>query len=142
MTFSIDQKRFYYTETRAWKIHVFDYDIKTGDLSNKQTFIQVPRGEKESKADGLAMDAQGYLWSASYDAGSIIRYSAEGSEERRIDLPVRKVTSLTFGDRGLNYLYITTAGGDDRTEAPLAGSLFRIKPGVSGLSRFLSRILL
>jgi D-xylonolactonase len=88
------------------------------------------------------MDTQGYLWSASYDAGSIIRYSAEGFEERRIDLPVRKVTSLAFGGRGLNCLYITAAGGDDRTRAPLAGSLFRVKLGISGLPRFLSRILL
>lgn len=142
MAFSIDQKRFYYTETRAWKIHVFDYDGKTGDLTNKQTFIQIPRGEKESKADGLAMDTQGFLWSASYDAGRIIRYSTEGFEERRIDLPVRKVTSLTFGGRNLNRLYITTAGGDDRTLTPLAGSLFRVTPRVSGLPRYFSRILL
>jgi len=45
-------------------------------------------------------------------------------------LPCTLVTSVAFGGKSLDQLYITTAScelsGDERREQPLAGSLFRI----------------
>jgi xylono-1,5-lactonase len=54
-----------------------------------------------------------------------------------LKMPVPQVTSCAFGGPNLETLYITTAAiGLDAAAlaaAPLAGSLFACKPGVSGL---------
>ena len=142
MAFSSDLKRLYHTETRAWKIHVFDYQRDTGELKNQRTFVDVPRDEKEGRADGLTIDAEGCIWSARYEGGVIVRYTPDGCEERRISVPARKVTSLAFGGENLEDLYITTAGGQDRSEDTYAGALFRLRPGVRGMPEYLSRICL
>jgi D-xylonolactonase len=48
-----------------------------------------------------------------------------------------------FGGPDLQDLYVTTAGGSDREhEGPGAGALFRVRPGVTGLPEFRSRIRL
>ena len=48
------------------------------------------------------------------------------------------VTSLTFGGEGLAELFITTARDGltaaQLAEQPLAGSVFRCRPGVQGLA--------
>ena len=63
--------------------------------------------------------------------------------ERRIGLPVRKVSSLTFGGADYSDLYITTAGGDTRDEdGALAGALFRLRGQSRGVPGFFSRIAL
>jgi sugar lactone lactonase YvrE len=52
-------------------------------------------------------------------------------------MPVPNITSCTFAGPNLDTLYITTARAlisDEEIENyPLAGSLFSLKPGVSGL---------
>jgi D-xylonolactonase len=142
MAFSPDLERLYHTETRAWKIHVFDYQQDTGELNNRRTFVDIPRDEKEGRADGLTIDSEGCLWSARYEGGVIVRYTPDGREERRVPVPARKVTSLAFGGENLEDLYITTAGGQDRSDDTFAGVLFRLRPGVRGLPEYLSRICL
>lgn len=50
-----------------------------------------------------------------------------------IDIPTRQVTSVAFGGRKLNTLYVTTAD-KDRTQQGAAGGLFKISGlGVQGL---------
>jgi len=54
----------------------------------------------------------------------------------RVEVPAPNVTSCAFGGPDLDVLYITTAGGDDEKmlkEYPLAGSVFRVSPGVKGV---------
>ena len=141
MAFSLDQKKFFYTETRAWKIHVFDYDQTTGSLTNQCTFTDIPQEEEEGMADGLTIDSQGYLWSARARGSTIVRYSPNGAEERRIHIPTPLVTSLAFGGDNLDDLYITTAAMQEPADS-LAGALFKLKPNVHGVPEFVSRICL
>ncbi len=142
MAFALDHKQLYYTESHAWKIHIFDYQQNIGDLKNKRTFVDIPRDEQEGRADGLTIDAEGYIWSARIDGGIIVRYSPEGIEDKRVQVPARKVTSLAFGGQNLEDLYITTAGGQDRSTDTFAGALFKLKPGVCGIPEFFSCIYL
>ena len=59
---------------------------------------------------------------------------------RELRLPVSNVTSCAFGGEELDDLYVTCAreGLDEETLAgqPLAGSLFRLKPGAEGVPSY------
>jgi sugar lactone lactonase YvrE len=51
-----------------------------------------------------------------------------------VEVPARKVTACTFGGPDLGQLFITTSReGLEPDDDPLAGSLFRVAVGVSGL---------
>jgi len=139
MGFTPDRKRMYYTDSSKRAIYVFDYDQNTGIISNQNTFIVVPGGE--GVPDGMTIDAEGYLWSARWGGGCLVRYSPDGSEERRIHFPVKKISSVTFGGKDYTDIYVTTAGGDNRREeGASAGALFRINLGIKGVSEFFSRV--
>jgi D-xylonolactonase len=139
--FTPDLKQLYYTDSFARAIYLFDYDRKHGEISNRRVFVQVP--ENEGLPDGLTVDSMGYVWSAQWDGNSIVRYTPEGKVDRRIAFPVKKVTSVIFGDEDLEELYITSAGGVARdVEGASAGALFKLHPGVRGTPEFLSRITL
>lgn len=87
--------------------------------------------------DGLTVDKEGFLWNGHWGGGRITRYDPAGKIEREILLPVQNVTSCIFGGPDLDELYITTAwfllSEEDRAKQPLAGDLFRVRPGVKGL---------
>ena len=139
MGFTPDRKRMYYTDTSKRVIYVFDYDQNSGIIGNQNTFIVVPEGE--GAPDGMTVDAEGYLWSARWGGSCLVRYSPDGSEERRIHFPVKKISSVTFGGKDYTDIYVTTAGGNNRREeGASAGALFRINLGIKGVSEFFSRV--
>ena len=135
MGFTLDRKTFYYTDSKKQRIYCFDYDLETGGISNQRIFIETEPGE--TVPDGLTVDSEGYVWSATYGGGCIIRYTLRGQEERRISIPTKLVTSLTFGCADRTDIYITSAGGDREENG---GGLFRINLGITGMEEFPSRI--
>ena len=77
---------------------------------------------------------QQWGWVAMYRGHAVHRYTPEGKLDTVVEVPPAQVTACAFGGPGLDELYITTSrenlpAGTD----PLAGALFRIKPGVRGL---------
>jgi len=141
MGFTPDRKRMYYTDSLKQEIYLFDYDQATGSLSNRRLFVRV--GEEGALPDGMAVDAEGYVWSAFWDGGCLVRYAPDGTEVLRIPFPARKVSSVTFGGEDYTDMYVTTAGGDQKeTDGPGAGALFRLRQGVQGVPEFASRIRL
>lgn len=138
--FTPDLKRMYYTDSRKREIYLFDYDRATGDISNRRVFVTVPEGE--GVPDGLTVDAEGCVWGARWDGSRLVRYSPQGKEMLRVDFPgVKKVSSLIFCGEDYTDIYVTTAGGNKRTEEGAnAGALFHLSPGVKGAPEFRSRI--
>ncbi len=58
-----------------------------------------------------------------------------------MELPAKLCSSVAFGGDRLDELYVTTAGGDDRTaNGPGAGVLFRLKGAGRGVEEFRSRV--
>ena len=78
------------------------------------------------------MDADGYLWNCRYDGGCIVRLSPDGKIDRVIEMPVRKITTCTFGGPDLKTLFVTTASAEAAPCERLAGGLFAIPCEVSG----------
>jgi D-xylonolactonase len=139
LAFSLDRKQLYFTDSMAYKVYRFDYDETSGDISNRQVFSTFT--EKDGFPDGMTIDSEGYIWSALWDGYAIARFDPGGREERRIAIPARKSSSLTFGGEDLSDIYVTSAGGNNKaSEGAAAGSLFRLNVGVRGVPEFFSRI--
>ncbi len=64
--------------------------------------------DDQGVADGSTVDAEGYLWNAQLIAGELVRYAPDGSVDRRIGMPVRNITSVIFGGRELDEIYVTS----------------------------------
>ncbi len=139
--FTPDRKQLYYTDSPARKIYLFDYESETGAIYNQRTFVEVSDAEGEGWPDGMTVDAEGYVWSARWDGGCIVRYAPDGTEERRIKFPAKKVASLIFGGEDYTDLYVICAGGQNKdTDGAGAGALFRLNLGIRGVPEFFSRI--
>jgi sugar lactone lactonase YvrE len=131
---SPDGSRMYFNDTGANSVYAFDYDVQAGTASNQRVLYAF--AADEGHPDGLTVDADGYVWVASYGGGSVRRVSPGGELDGIVRLPVSNVTSCCFGGPGLDELFITTAFENlseaQRTEQPLAGRVFRYRPGVVG----------
>jgi D-xylonolactonase len=139
MGFSPDLQKFYWTDTTAFTIFEFDYDRASGEISNRREFVNT--AADEIKPDGMTVDREGCVWSAIYGGGMIRRYSPEGELMERVQLPVSRITSASFGGDELRELYITTAGGGDNSDTG-DGALYRVAVEAQGRLEFRSRILL
>jgi D-xylonolactonase len=132
-------KRLYFTETMAHMIWAFDFEEASGAITNQRPFADFT--SSKLLPDGLTVDAQGDVWSASYGGHSVIRIGHDGQLKECIRLPTACITCPTFGGEALKELYITSAGGQDKhTHGSAAGALFRITTRIGGVSEYASRI--
>ena len=131
---SLDGRLMYYVDTPTQRVDVFDFDLASGTVDNRRTFVTIPRAD--GTPDGITVDEEGHVWVALFGGWSVHRYAQDGTMSGRVDLPVSNVTSCAFGGEKLADLYITTATlgltEDERERQHLAGALFRAHPGVSG----------
>jgi D-xylono/L-arabinono-1,4-lactonase len=89
----------------------------------------------------MTVDAEGYIWSARWDGGCLVRYAPDGTEDLRITFPAKKVSCVIFGGDDYTDMYVTTAGGQNKAEEGSgAGALFRLNLGIKGVPEFRSRI--
>jgi sugar lactone lactonase YvrE len=134
---SPDGRTFYFTDTWTGEIWAYDYDQATGEVANRRTFVKVDTS-RGGAADGSTVDAEGYLWNALVYDGRLVRYAPDGSVDRIIEMPVKKVTSVMFGGPDLDILYVTSMAKPPLPRFPgdgvQRGSLFAIYGlGVTGL---------
>jgi len=115
MGFSPDGPTFNFADTMARKIYAYDYDLSRGTASNRRVLVQVP--DDEGVPDGLAVDAEGFLWSAHWYGSCVVRYDSEGTAERRIVLPAKQISSVAFGGSDLRDLYVTSASKSEPSPA-------------------------
>jgi len=126
----------YFADTPKAVIWRFDYDIDSGVPSNRQVFATFDN--QPGAPDGSCVDADGCLWNAQWNGSRVVRYTPSGRIDRVIEMPVHKPTCLAFGGSKLDTLYITSARyhmpPHELEAEPLAGALFAISPGVTGLA--------
>lgn len=140
MGFTADLKTLYFTDAFVREIYRFDYDRRTGSMKNQRIVVKLD--DSDGYPDGMTVDSEGYLWSAVWDGASVRRYTPEGKEVKRINLPAKKTSSLMFAGDDLTQMYVTTAGGDKKEEnGEHAGALLRVKNhGAKGVPEFTSRV--
>jgi sugar lactone lactonase YvrE len=131
---SPDGRTFYYTDSFAYRIDAYDFDPVTGVVSNERVFAR--EGDRGAP-DGLAVDEEGFVWSAKWDGRRVVRYAPDGTIDLEVSLPVQRPTSIAFAGPELDLLFVTSArwGLSDAqlAEDTLSGGLFVIEPGVRGV---------
>ena len=132
---SPDGKTFYFTDSWTKYISAYDYDLDTGELSNKRKFADIV--DQKGATDGSTVDSEGYLWNAQAYSGKVVRYSPDGKVDMVIDFPILKVTSVMFGGKNMDILFVTTMGKALEQFAPTQPkgcSLFVIRDlGIKGV---------
>jgi D-xylonolactonase len=140
-----DRNGLYFTETEADRIYRYRYDRDTGALSDRETFVDTSNGE--GLPDGMTVDAEGHVWLAFWNGGRLTRYAPDGTEERRVAFPAKKVSAVTFGGHNFETAYVTTAlgpgegrAGTREEEGDGAGARFAVDLGVGGVPEFRSAV--
>ncbi len=144
--YSPDRRTMYHTDSAKRTIYAYDYDESTGNICSRREFVVLP--DTEGVPDGMTVDAEGYVWTAVWFGGCIIRFDPKGNEERRIRLPALQTSSVMFGGTDFADIYVTSAdflvepGGDldpagydwdSYRNAYRGGSLFVVKDsGIQG----------
>ena len=102
---SPDDRLFYFTDTAKRRSMSTISTSKRAPSRTAASSSTVP--ESEGKPDGLAVDAEGFVWSAHWDGWCVTRYDPDGQVERVINLPVPRPTSCVFGGADLQTLFVT-----------------------------------
>jgi len=128
LEWSPDGSRAYYNDTATHQVAVYDYDRESGLTGRRVLADTAP-----ARPDGLTVDSEGGVWVALSNAAAVRRY-VDGRLDGVVEVAAKKATACTFGGPDLDELFITTSReGLEPGDDPLAGSLFRVVPGVTGL---------
>ncbi len=130
LDWSDDGKTLYYIDTATKGIDQFDFDPDSGGISNRRRFVDIPA--EAGLPDGLTIDAEGGIWVALIRGSAVRRYASDGTLDEVIHFPTSLITSVAFGGPNLDELYVTSASHMLSKPEPLAGALFRCRPGVKG----------
>lgn len=119
--------RFYFIDTFTHRVDVFDFDMASGDVSDRRVAFEVPR--EFGLPDGMSRDPFGRLWVAFWGGSRVVAFDPNsGQPVGMVQVPTRLTSSCCLGPDGRT-LYITTArntlSADILREEPLAGSVFR-----------------
>lgn len=134
MAWSADARTMYFIDSATHRIDAFAFDASTGALGDRRPLVHVP--PEKGWPDGMTIDDEGGLWIALWRGSAVHRY-IDGRLDQAINLPVSLPTSCAFGGADLDELFITSAteglSKHERAAEPLAGALFRVRPGVRGV---------
>jgi D-xylonolactonase len=137
---SPDGRTLYHTDTLAKRIYAFDL-ARGGRLSNKRPFVEIRDG---GYPDGMAVDAAGQLWVATFGGWRIDRFDAAGAKVGEVRFPCANVTKLAFGGEDGRTVFATTARKGlalhELAAQPLAGGLFSFRVETPGLPQHLLRL--
>jgi len=144
LDWSPDGTQFYFVDSVARTVDVFDCDLERGTLANRRTLIRCESGA--GLPNGLAVDREGGLWVALTGGGEVRQYNPTGELLQRVRIPNTLVTSCAFAGPDGSDLFVTTRSGrlpsfalaagipEDRmlSDGPGAGGLYVCRPGPSG----------
>ena len=124
---SPDNKNFYFTDTLHGTILSYNFELESGELSNKKNFATFDRGHP----DGSTIDTDGCVWNCRWGGSCIVRFTPSGKVDQIIEMPVQNITNCVFGGKDMKTLFITTASNEDKNN--LDGSLFSINLNYQGI---------
>jgi sugar lactone lactonase YvrE len=127
LAWSVDKKTMYYIDTPQKGVDAFDFEMETGNISNRRRVISFP----DNFPDGMTIDSEDQLWVALWGSGKVVRCDpAAGSISGEVPVPARNTSSCCFAGENLDTLIITSSG--EGLEGPGEGCVFYAKPGVKG----------
>ncbi len=131
---SLDSSWFYFADSAQHVIWRYSFDSDTGAISGSQEFARI---SEPACPDGAVVDGEGYIWSAQWGGGRVVRFSPDGRIDRVLEIPVSQPTCVAFGGPDLDLLFVTSARIGLSREALAAqtgaGDVFVYNVGVQGL---------
>jgi sugar lactone lactonase YvrE len=139
LAWSPDHKTFYYIDTFTRIVKAFDYDVNSGEIANPRAAVRVP--ESLGWPDGMTSDTDGNLWIAMWGGAQVTKWNPQtGQLLESITVPALQTSSVVFGGRDMNELYVTSArvgmSEADLKKYPLSGGLFRVVTKAVGMPTF------
>ena len=129
MAWSADHKKFYFSDTLQYAVFSYDYNLETGEISNRQILFKPE--ENKGLTDGMCIDAEDNLWVAFWGGHRIEQRSTkDGSLLSVINVDAKNVTSCCFIGDQLDTLFITTSGNEQTGKHD--GCCFTCKVDVKG----------
>ncbi|MEX0943558.1 MAG: SMP-30/gluconolactonase/LRE family protein [Pseudomonadales bacterium] len=126
--FSPDGNILYHSDSRRQTVHCYKVD-SDGKLGAKQTFATLDKGVP----DGLVVSEDGRVWVALAGGGhGVAVYDASGTFRELVKIPQPMCTSVCFGGNDGKDLYIVS--GSDGSDSDRAGSIYRYRTDVAGVS--------
>jgi sugar lactone lactonase YvrE len=92
---SPDNKNFYFTDTLNGTIFSYNFELESGELSNKKNFAIFDRGHP----DGSTIDTDGCVWNCRWGGSCIVRFTPSGKVDQIIEMPVQNITNCVFGGK-------------------------------------------
>ena len=129
VAWSPGQRCFYFADSLANTIWAYDYSPDDGSIANERPFLT---GFARGLPDGSCVDAEGFLWNCRFGGGCVVRVAPDGGIDQVVEMPVKNITTCTFGGRDRKTLYVTTARMESAPGDRLAGGLFAIETDVAG----------
>ncbi|XP_044267290.1 regucalcin-like [Tribolium madens] len=131
MAFNPKLKAMYFIDSSKGTVDHYDFDMASGTISNPRPIFTLSNHGIEGIPDGMTIDIDGNLWVAVFNGGKIIRIDPRRPETLldAIEMPVKQVTSLTFGGPYLDEMYVTTGAykiDDQDLPPPDNGALYKI----------------
>ncbi len=139
LAWSADGSTFYFIDTAQRTLTAYDYDFSSGRLASPRLVWTAPADE--GGPDGMTIDHAGRLWIGLWGGKSVVCLDPEsGKIVERLGVPADLATACAFGGPAGDELFVTSArvgySPEKLREQPLAGAVFRLRPGVSGPPAF------
>ncbi len=133
LAWSADGTTLFYVDSPTQRIDAFAYDVAAGTVGERRTIVEIPADL--GTPDGMTIDAEGGLWVALWGGRAVHRYLTDGSLDAVVEVDAPQPSSCAFGGDDLGELFVTTSAENlPEGEAGASGSLFRVRPGVSGVA--------
>lgn len=125
-----DNTKFYFVDSVLHKVYVYDYDLINGEIKNRKVLCEI-----DGIPDGISMDMEENLYIAIWGGKRIeVHSSITGEIIRIIPMPVKVISSCTFGGNDYKDLIITSASIDD--DAKDSGKVFSLKMDIKGKKEY------
>ena len=130
---SMDEKRFYHTDSDTKIIKEYNFDKENGEISSTGRWINVPG------VDGFTIDQNDFLYVACWGKGHItVVDTADMQIKGYIDVPAKIPASCCFaGERMENLVVVTATYGADLAQDKNAGYTFIHKANTKGRKPYL-----
>ena len=128
----------YYNDTPTGRTDCFDFDSGRILSNRREAFCYSSDAGFQTACglpDGMTIDSDGNLWVALWGGGCVLCIDpVKRKIIEKVSLPVSQPSSCIFAGDDMGTLVITTAAhGVHLREEPLAGSVFALQPGVTGI---------
>ena len=121
----------YLADSMERQLLVAEFDLEAGDVGEFHVLATFENG----LPDGLAVDAEGFIWVAAWGGWEIVRIAPDGTRAGSVRMPVSQPSSCAFGPDGTLYITSATSGlsKEDLADQPFAGSVFALTTDTRGV---------